>query len=366
MIDYLNLQKLNHKMSAELKEAAARVIDSGWYILGKEVQAFEKEFADYCGTKHCVGVANGLDALILILRAYKELGRMKDGDEIIVPANTYIATILSIMENNLVPVLVEPDIETYNIDPKLIEEKITPKTKAILAVHLYGRAAEMDKINKITEKRKMITIEDSAQSHAAELNGKRAGNLSDASAFSFYPGKNLGAIGDAGAVTTNDPALYEMLKVLRNYGSKVKYVNEVRGLNSRLDEIQAAFLRVKLAYLDEETKIRQSMADVFLNRIKNDLITLPEKDEVKKNVWHIFPVRTKKRNELQKYLHENGIQTLIHYPIPPHKQKALEAFNNLDFPITTEIHDTILSIPLYSELSQDEIETIIKTLNSYR
>lgn len=365
MIEYLNLKKLNEQYSNDLLKAAERVITSGWYILGNELGLFEDEFAKFCGTKYCIGLANGLDALIIILRAYKELGVLKNGDEVIVPANTYIATIIAILENDLIPVLVEPDITTYNLDPKLIEAQITSKTKAIIAVHLYGRIAEMDEINSIAKKFNLITIEDSAQSHGAYLGNKRSGNLSDASAFSFYPGKNLGALGDAGSVTTNDDKLAEVIKSIRNYGSKEKYVNEILGVNSRLDEMQAAFLRVKLPHLDKESKARQTIAKKYLVNISNPNLILPKDDLVEKNVWHIFPVRTKNRSALQKYLLENGIQTLIHYPTPPHRQKALADYNHLDLPITTEIHNTILSIPLYSELTENEIEKIITTLNKY-
>lgn len=365
MIEYLNLKKINELYSNDLLKAAERVINSGWYIMGNELKSFEDEFASYCGTKHCIGLANGLDALILILRAYKELGVLKKGDEVIVPANTYIATILAIIENGMTPVFVEPDIATYNLDPELIEAKITQKTKAILPVHLYGRVAEMDQINAIAKKFNLITIEDSAQSHGAFLGDKRSGNLSNASAFSFYPGKNLGALGDAGAVTTNDDKLAEIIKSIRNYGSKEKYVNELLGVNSRLDEIQAAFLRVKLPHLDKESKARQTIAKKYLDNISNPKLILPIDDSVEKNVWHIFPIRTKNRSDLQKHLLENGIQTLIHYPIPPHKQNALFEFSHLELPITTEIHNTILSIPLYSELTESEVEQIITTLNSY-
>lgn len=366
MIEYLNLQNLNEKVADELSEAAKRVILSGWYILGKEVFSFEEEFARFCGTKYCVGVANGLDALILILRAYKELGKLNDGDEVIVPSNTYIATILSILENDLIPVLVEPEIQNYNLDPKLIENHITSKTKAIIAVHLYGRIAPMNEINAIAKKHRLIIIEDSAQAHGAELNGKRAGNLSDASGFSFYPGKNLGAIGDAGAITTNDERLAEVLRTLRNYGSKVKYVNEVEGLNSRLDEIQAAFLRVKLKYLDQETRDRQRIAQRYLKEINNPEIVLPQNEATEQNVWHIFPVRTNDRESFQAFLKDKGIQTLIHYPIPPHKQGALKKYNSISLPITEKIHNEITSIPLSSNLTEENISFIIKSLNEYK
>lgn len=365
MIEFLNLKNINSKYEFELISAAKSVIDSGSYILGEEVKKFEREFSKYCGTEFCIGVANGLDALILILRSYKELGMISDGDEIIVPANTYIATILSIIENGLTPIFIEPNIETYNIDPTKITEKITKKTKAILAVHLYGRVAEMDEINKIAQKFNLITIEDSAQSHGAELGGKKSGNLSNASAFSFYPGKNLGALGDGGAVTTNDPNLADVLFELRNYGSKQKYVNNRLGLNSRLDEIQAAFLRVKLKYLDIETSKRQEIAARYLDEISNKEIILPKKDNIEKNVWHIFPIRTKNRDKLQKHLFDNGVSTLIHYPIPPHKQNALSKYSDQRLPITELIHDTILSIPLNPQLSNEQTTRIIQALSIY-
>jgi dTDP-4-amino-4,6-dideoxygalactose transaminase len=349
----------------ELINACSRVIDSGWYVLGKEVENFEKEFAKYCGVKYVIGIGNGLDALTLILKAYKELGIMRDGDEVIVPANTYIASILAISHNNLTPVLVEPDINTYLVDPNKIEEKITPKTKAIMVVHLYGQTCEMDKINKIAKKYNIKVIEDSAQAHGAYYKNKKAGNLGDASGFSFYPGKNLGALGDGGAVTTNDEELAECIKALRNYGSYKKYENLYKGFNSRLDEIQAAMLRVKLKYLDKEIENRRKIAKFYLENIKNDRIILPKVRKENNHVWHLFVIRTKKRDRLQKYLAENGIHTLIHYPIPPHKQKAYKEWNNLSYPITEEIHKTVLSLPISGIQNIEDTRKIIEVINEF-
>ncbi|WP_299229640.1 DegT/DnrJ/EryC1/StrS family aminotransferase [Sulfurihydrogenibium sp.] len=365
MIPFLDLKKLNAQYRDELIEACTRVIDSGWYILGKEVEEFEKEFANYCGTKYAIGVGNGLDALTLILRAYKELGILSDGDEVIVPANTYIATILAITNNNLIPVLVEPDIDTYLIDPDKIEENITSKTKAIMVVHLYGQTCEMDKINEIAKKYNLKVIEDSAQSHGAYYKDKRSGNLADASGFSFYPGKNLGALGDAGAITTNDDQLAEVLKALRNYGSRKKYENIYKGVNSRLDEIQAAILRVKLKYLDEEIERRRKIARFYLENIKNNNIILPKVREDSNHVWHLFVIRTEKRDKLQKYLLDKGIHTLIHYPIPPHKQIAYKEWNDRSYPITEKISREVLSLPISGVLTLEEAEKIVKLVNEF-
>jgi len=365
MIPFLDLKALNAQYADELKEAAARVIDSGWYIQGNECHAFESEFAAYCGTKHCIGVGNGLDALTLIIRAYKEMGVMYDGDEIIVPANTYIASILAVSENNLIPVLVEPDIETYNIDPVLIEEKITSKTKAIMAVHLYGQAADMDDINAIAKKHNLRVIEDAAQAHGALYKGKRTGNLGDASGFSFYPGKNLGALGDGGAVTTNDAELAEVIRALGNYGSRKKYENLYKGTNSRLDEMQAAMLRVKLKYLDNETQKRRKIAEYYIQNINNENIILPAVKEEDNHVWHLFVIRTQKRDEFQKYLYTGGIQTLIHYPIPPHKQHAYREWHVLSYPISEIIHDEVLSLPLSGVQSIEDAKTIVNAINDF-
>lgn len=365
MIPFLDLKGLNAQYRAELIEACTRVIDSGWYIQGNECKEFDKEFASYCGTKYAIGVANGLDALILILRAYKELGFMTDGDEVIVPSNTYIASILAISQNNLVPVLVEPDINTYLLDPNKIEEKITHKTKAILPVHLYGQTCEMDRINEIAKKYNLKVIEDSAQSHGAYFNDKRSGNLGDASGFSFYPGKNLGALGDGGAVTTNYEELANTIKALANYGSHKKYENLYKGVNSRLDEIQAAMLRVKLKYLDNEVEKRREIANYYLENIKNENIVLPTLRSEDNHVWHIFVVRTKNRDELQKHLLENSIQTLIHYPIPPHKQIAYKEWENESYPISEQIHSEILSLPISGVQSMEDTKKIVEILNRW-
>ena len=365
MIPFLDLKGLNAQYRAELIEACTKVIDSGWYIQGNECKEFEKEFAQYCGTKYAIGVANGLDALILILRAYKELGIMKDGDEVIVPSNTYIASILAISQNNLVPVLVEPDINTYLIDPNKIEEKITSKTKAILPVHLYGQTCEMDAINEIAKKYNLKVIEDSAQSHGAYFGDKRSGNLGDASGFSFYPGKNLGALGDGGAVTTNDEELANTIKALGNYGSHKKYENLYKGVNSRLDEMQAAMLRVKLRYLDNEVEKRRDIANYYLENIKNKNIILPVVRAESNHVWHLFVIRTTKRDELQKYLLDNGVQTLIHYPIPPHKQNAYKEWKNESYPISEQIHDEILSLPISGVQSLEDTMRIVQVINDF-
>ncbi|MFT6077443.1 MAG: dTDP-4-amino-4,6-dideoxygalactose transaminase [Rickettsiales bacterium] len=367
MIPFLNIPNINYKYQSQIKQAFSRVVDSGWYILGKEVEEFESDFAKYCGAKHCIGVANGLDALILIFRAYKEMELMSDGDEVIVPANTYIASILAISANNLVPILVEPDIDDFNINPELIEEKITSKTKAILAVHLYGRCAPMEEINQIAKKFNLKVVEDSAQAHGAYLGNKRVGNLGDASGFSFYPGKNLGALGDGGAVTTNDGDLSDVIKALRNYGSHKKYKNIYKGLNSRLDEIQAAILKVKLQYLDAANDERREIAQLYCNNINNPEIILPEYPlDEKSCVWHLFVIRCRNRDDLQKYLLENGVQTSIHYPISPHKQESYPELNNLSLPITEKIHDEVLSLPIYPTLEMKEVLKIISLINQYK
>ena len=365
MIKFLDLKSINAQYREELIEACTRVMDSGWYVQGSEYQAFEKEFAQYCGTRYAIGVANGLDALTLIIRAYKEMGLLTEGDEIIVPANTYIASILSISENDLVPILVEPDINTYLLDPAKIEEKITEKTKAIMPVHLYGQVCEMDKIHTIAQRHDLKIIEDSAQSHGAYFKDKRCGNLGDASGFSFYPGKNLGALGDGGIVTTNDQELAETIKALANYGSHKKYENLYKGVNSRLDEIQAAMLRVKLRHLDKETEHRRKIAAYYLENITNPNIILPVPGH-QNHVWHVFVIRTSKRDELQKYLLENGVQTLIHYPIPPHKQKAYSEWNDLSYPISEKIHKQVLSLPISGIQSMEDTRIIVRTLNAYQ
>ena len=372
MIPFLNLKKINEPFEMMLQEKMKQFLEGGWYILGNEVKTFEVNFASYCGAKYCIGVGNGLDALILIFKAYIQLGKIQKGDEVIVPANTYIASILAILQADLVPVLVEPKLDTYNINPEEIETKITSKTKAILPVHLYGQLCEMNQINAIAQRYNLLVVEDAAQAHGSKLEAgswkleeARAGNLSHAAAFSFYPGKNLGALGDAGAITTNDDELATVLYSLRNYGSKVKYQNDFLGVNSRLDELQATFLNVKLPYLNKENQTRKQIAKRYLSEIKNDKIVLPFWDGSENHVFHLFIIRTSNRLKLQNYLKENGVETMIHYPIPPHKQKALYNWNHLSFPITEKIHDEVLSIPLNSTLSVEEIKHIISILNNY-
>jgi dTDP-4-amino-4,6-dideoxygalactose transaminase len=366
MIKFLDLKKINDQYEPEISNAINRVVQSGWYLLGEELNAFEHEFTAYCGTKHCIGVANGLDALILIFRAYKEMGIMQDGDEVLVPANTYIASILSVTANNLNPVLIEPDINTYNIDPSKIEAKINKNTRAILVVHLYGQAGPMNEINAIAKKYNLKVIEDSAQAHGAIYNGKRTGNLGDASGFSFYPGKNLGCLGDGGAVTTNDDQLADIVKTLRNYGSKVKYVNEFKGINSRLDEIHAAVLRVKLKGLDIDNEKRRKVSVLYRKEIKNEHLILPQITDEMSHVWHLFVIRSKEREKLQQYLTNEGIQTLIHYPVAAHKQAAFKEWNQHSLPITEEIHDHVLSIPISPVLNDNEVYRVITLINHYK
>ncbi|WP_291135903.1 DegT/DnrJ/EryC1/StrS family aminotransferase [Flavobacterium sp. UBA7663] len=366
MIHFLNLRKLNQPFEVAFQKKMKQFLDGGWYILGNEVKQFEIDFASYCGTKHCIGVGNGLDALVLIFKGYIHLGKLQKGDEVIVPANSYIASILAVLQADLVPVLVEPRLETFNINPEEIEAKITSKTKAILPVHLYGQLCEMKAINEIAQKHNLLVIEDAAQAHGSQFSeNEKAGNLSNAAAFSFYPGKNLGALGDAGSITTSDNELAEVLFSMRNYGSKVKYENEIIGVNSRLDELQSAFLNIKLKQLDSENEFRRSMAKRYLSEIKSDKIMLPNWDLSQNHVFHLFVIRTSNRLALKNYLKQNGIETMIHYPIPPHKQKALSNWNNLSFPITEKIHDEVLSIPLNSGLKASEIQHIITILNQY-
>jgi dTDP-4-amino-4,6-dideoxygalactose transaminase len=366
MIPFLDLKKINTPYETAFQEKMKGVLASGWYILGEEVKAFESSFANYCDAKYCVGVGNGFDALTLIFKGYIQLGKLKKGDEVIVPANTYIASILAIMEADLIPILVEPRWETYNINPDLIEEKISSQTKAILVVHLYGQLAEMDLIHAIADKHNLLVIEDAAQAHGAVSNQElKIKNQKSSAAYSFYPGKNLGALGDGGAVVTNDSELAQMVSSLRNYGSETKYYNDYVGLNSRLDELQAAFLNVKLPHLDTENEERRKVARRYLSEVKNDKIILPEWDLTHNHVFHLFVIRTENRKELQKYLHENGIQTVIHYPVPPHKQKALSEYNTLFFPITEKIHETVLSLPISPVLTGEEVAFIIAILNKY-
>lgn len=367
MIKFLDLLKVNQQHEAEIKKAMNDVFDSGWYIHGESVARFEKSYASYCGSKHCIGVANGLDALILILRAYKELGVMNEGDEVIVPANTYIASILAISANKLTPVLVEPDPKTFNLDAAKVEEHITPRTKAILTVHLYGQLSAMDQLNQIAQKHNLKVIEDSAQSHGATAtNGRRAGNLGDAAGHSFYPGKNLGALGDGGAVTTNDDELATCIRALANYGSHKKYHNIYQGVNSRLDELQAAVLDVKLKYLDAENEKRRSIARCYLDNIKNSRVELPLWDDSNSHVFHLFVVRVKNREAFQQYLTENDIQTVIHYPIPPHKQNAYPSWNELSLPITEAIHEEVISLPMSPVMSDEEVAQVVSVVNAWK
>ncbi|MBA94291.1 MAG: aminotransferase [Rickettsiales bacterium] len=365
MISFLDLKKINLQYKEEILNACKKVVESGWYIRGKENEEFENNFSDYCGVKHTIGVANGLDALILILKAYKEMNVLKDGDEVLVPSNTYIASILAITEVNLVPVLIEPDINSYLIDAKLIKNSISIKTKAIMVVHLYGQTCEMDAINVIAKKYNLKVIEDAAQAHGAYFSNKRAGNLGDAAGFSFYPGKNLGALGDAGAVTTNNHELAEIIRILANYGSQKKYENIYQGVNSRLDEIQAAILNVKLSYLDKEIEHRRQIAAYYIENIKNDKIILPEYYELNRHVWHLFVVRVENRDAFQEYLKNKGVQTLIHYPIPPHKQVAFKDWGQVSLPITEKIHNEVLSLPISPVQTLGETRKIIDIINDY-
>jgi len=380
VIKFLDLKRINSRYQNELKEACGRVIDSGWYVLGNEVAEFEREFASYCDAKYCLGVANGLDALILIFRAYIELGLIRVGDEVIVPANTYIASILAISENGLIPVLVEPDVNTFNLDPKLIEQAITEKTKAILTVHLYGQVTAVGEIITIAKRHDLKVIEDCAQAHGARYNlqdpreeiidsrriGKKVGSLGDAAGFSFYPGKNLGALGDAGAVTTSDGDLARTITALRNYGSTEKYKNKYKGINSRLDEIQAAMLRVKLRFLDEDIKLRQSVAKIYLEQINNELIELPALEDINSHVWHLFVIKTSYRDHLAQYLADSGIEVLVHYPTPPHKQKAYSLWQNNTYPVTELIHKKVLSLPISPVMTASEVQVIVDACNNYR
>lgn len=402
MIKFLDLQKINAQYADEMKQAAAEVIDSGWYLMGEKLNQFEENLSNYLGVKHAVGVGNGLDALRLILRGYIEMGVMKKGDEVIVPANTYIATILAITDNDLKPVLVEPDIQTYNLDISQVEQHITSRTKAIMVVHLYGQICWSEELENIAQRYNLKIIEDNAQAIGAEWNGQKSGGLGNAAGNSFYPGKNLGALGDAGAVTTNDDELAQVVRALGNYGSHKKYYNNYQGLNSRMDEIQAAFLNIKLKYLNQENQRRREIAQYYCEHITNPKITLP----VTKNffelpasssqlpasnsqlpassfelpassfqlrassfqlshVWHLFVIRHPQRDKLQAYLKEQGIQTMIHYPVPPHKQKAYEVWNTLIFPITEKIHREVLSLPISQVMKSKELNRIIEILSKY-
>ena len=387
MVDYLNLRKITERHIDEIREAVNRVIDSGWYLKGEATHRFEEDYAQYMEAVsevavdnddrmvadghrgrhcHCVGCGNGLDALTLIFRAYKEMGRLKDGDEVVVPANTYIASILSITENGLKPILVEPDINTLEIDDKLIEQAITPRTKALLLVHLYGRCAMTERIATICRERKLLLVEDNAQAHGCTYGGRHTGSLGDVAAHSFYPGKNLGALGDAGAITTYDKDLADLCRALGNYGSSRKYVFPYKGKNSRIDEIQAAVLDVKLKYLDAENRRRKEIANAYFEKVSNPLISLPMKNGDADNVFHIFPVLCKTRDRLQEYLAGKGVGTMIHYPIPPHKQVCYKEWSNLSLPVTEMIHSEELSIPCNPCMTNEDVETVVKALNEYR
>lgn len=364
-IKFLDLKKITAKYKNEISDAVNRVIDSGWYLQGKENSKFEKNYSKYIGTRYTIGCANGLDALIWIFKAYVEMGVMKAGDEVIVPANTYIASILAITENNLTPILIEPDINTYQIDENKIEKQITDRTKAILIVHLYGQCAYTKKIGAICKKYNLKLIEDNAQAHGCKYFNQRTGSIGDAAGHSFYPGKNLGALGDAGAVTTNNKELANTIRALANYGSTKKYTFKFKGRNSRLDEIQAAILNVKLLHLDEDIEERKRIAKYYINNINNPQIIVPHINNWDSHVFHIFPIRCKKRNNLQEYLFHYGIETLIHYPIPPHKQKCYEEWNNLSLPITEQIHNEELSLPISPCLSNEEVSRIVELINYF-
>ncbi len=365
-VPFLSLKEITALHSNELKEAVVNVSESGWYLQGRENEQFEKNYADFIGTKYCVGVANGLDALIWILRSYIELGRLKKGDQIIVPANTYIATIIAITENGLEPVLVEPRFDTLELDDSLIEEKITPKTKGIMLVHLYGRCAYTEKIKEICRLKNLFLFEDNAQAHGCRYNGKMTGSLGNAAAHSFYPGKNLGAFGDAGAVTTDDKEVADCIRSLANYGSSKKYVFDYIGRNSRLDEIQAAVLGVKLKYLEKDNERRKKVASLYIDGIKNPKIRLPLTMKKEENAFHLFPVFSDERDLLQKYLADNGIGTVIHYPIPPHKQKCYSEWNSISLPVTEKIAAMELSIPIGPSITDEQIEHVINCINNWR
>lgn len=365
IIKYSDLIRNTERFSSEIEEAVGRVVRSGWYLRGKETERFEQDFAAYIGTAHCVGCGNGLDALTLILRAYIEMGVMKEGDEVIVPANTYIASILAITENKLSPVLVEPDIETLQINDELIEQAITGRTKAIMIVHLYGRCAYTEKIKELCQKYNLKLIEDNAQAHGCKHNGIHTGALGDAAGHSFYPTKNLGALGDAGAVTTNDSTLADMVRSLGNYGSAKKYVFDNIGRNSRIDELQAAVLDVKLKYLDEDNEMRRKKALHYIKNIYNKSIKVPSEEYWENSVFHIFPILCERRDKLKTYLNEHGVQTEVHYPIAPHKQKCYEEWVSLSLPVTEQIHSQVLSLPISPTLDAKEQDYVIELINNF-
>lgn len=366
MIPFFDLKREIEPIKAELKEAVLRVVDSGWFILGKEVEQFETSFASYCGVKHAVGVGNGLEALILIFRAYIELGRLSPGDKVIVSSNAYIATILSITESGLQPILVEPNPDTFNLEASEIRKHITPDTKAVMLLHLYGQVCCSDEMHLLAKEHNLLLVEDGAQAVGAQWKSKKVGNIGDAAGISLFPTKNLGALGDAGVVTTNSDELALVIRALRNYGSYTKYVNEYKGTNSRLDEIQAAALSVKLKYIDEQNNARRKIATRYLSGIHNSLITLPQAPANElEHVWHLFILRVEDRSKFMQYLYDSGVSTLIHYPIPPHQQKAFKEWNHESYPISERLHETVVSIPLYPTLRDNEIEKIIQVCNNY-
>ena len=364
-VPFLSLRDVNARYADELKAAASRVIDSGWYVMGEELAAFEREFAAYCGVAHAVGVGNGLDALALTLRGYKELGALRDGDEVIVPANTFIATLLAITANQLVPVLVEPDAATFNLDPQRVVAAIGPRTRAIMPVHLYGQLADMAALSDIASQHQLLLIEDAAQAHGASSDGRRAGAFGHAAGFSFFPAKNLGALGDGGAIVTDNDDLAARVKALRNYGSEVKYQHLYQGANSRLDEIQAAMLRVKLAYLEEEVAIRRHVANRYLAAIRHPDIVLPKVDSSERHAWHLFVVRCAQRDALRRHLESHGVHSQVHYPVPPHRQAAYPSLHALSLPITEQLHDEVLSLPIGPTMNDEAIERVIAACNTF-
>lgn len=366
-VEFLNLKRMNLQMQSELEAAFSRVLQSGWFIRGREVELFEQEFAAYIESPFCVGVANGLDALTLVLRGWKELGRLREGDEVLVPANTYIASILAISESKLIPKLVEPDTNTFNLDPVKMKSQISAKTKAVLPVHLYGRMCEMQAIGDLAKEHELLILEDGAQAHGAAVKGKKAGAWGDAAGFSFYPGKNLGALGDAGAVVTADTELAKTVRHIANYGSEQKYQNLYKGVNSRLDEVHAATLRAKLKVLNAQNMSRQNIAEKYLQGISNQTIILPQfPEDPREHVWHLFVVRCGRRQELMEHLRQKKVGCLVHYPIPPHKQKAYREWNDLSYPITEKIHEEVLSLPMDPLMTANEVEQVIEAVNSFR
>lgn len=365
MIPFLDYLAVNRPYLDEIEVAVRRVLESGRYVLGQEVSCFEEEYAAYCGADCCVGVSSGLDALTLVLEGWKQLGKLRTGDEVIVPANTYIASILAISRTGLTPVPVEPDIRTYNLDPGRIEAAVTSKTRAIMAVHLYGQCADMDAINELAGRHGLLVMEDAAQAHGAVYKGRKAGNLSSAAAHSFYPGKNLGAVGEGGAVTTSDSQLAEMVAMLRNYGSAQKYCNQVKGINGRLDEIQAAILRIKLRHLDRDNARRRGIADLYLRGIRNPLVTLPLVMDCGEPCWHLFVVRVRQRDDFVRFLHGRGIQSLVHYPVPPHKQAAYEEWRDRSYPVTETIHNEVASLPMHAALSLESAREVCAAVEQY-